>query len=47
MSDASRKQEIDEHEDLDADSIVEDAQELFGAEDKSPPVGEADAPPPG
>lgn len=34
------------HEDLDVEQIVEDAGELFGAEDTSPPAGHADAPPP-
>ena len=39
---------IEDHEGLDAEQIAEDASELFGAEDRSPPVGEADAPaPPG
>ena len=34
-------------DDLDAETIIEDAQDLFGAEDTSPPVGESDIPPPG
>jgi hypothetical protein len=34
-------------EDLDAETIVEDAEELFGAEDRSPPVGESEIAPPG
>ena len=38
---------IEAHEDLDAEQVAEDAAELFGAEDESPPVSEADAPPPG
>ena len=38
--------EIEEHEDLDAEQIAEDAGELFGAEDHAPPAGTADAPPP-
>jgi hypothetical protein len=38
--------EIEEHEELSAEQIAEDAGELFGAEDRSPPVGEAKAPPP-
>jgi len=38
---------IEEHDDLDADQLVEDAGELFGAKDHSEPVAEADAPPPG
>jgi len=39
--------EIEEHEHLDAAQIMEDAGELFGAEDRSEPVADADAPPPG
>jgi hypothetical protein len=38
---------IEEHEDLDAEQIAEDAGELFGAPDRSTPAAEADAPPPG
>lgn len=38
---------IEEHEDLDAEQIVEDAGELFGAKDTSSPAADADAPPPG
>ena len=37
---------IDEHDDLDLEQIAEDAGELFGAPDHSPPAGDADAPPP-
>jgi hypothetical protein len=38
---------IEEHEDLDAEQIAEDAAELFGAPDRSTPASDADAPPPG
>jgi hypothetical protein len=38
---------IEAHEDLDVEQIAEDAGELFGAKDTSPPVAEADAEPPG
>jgi hypothetical protein len=38
---------IEEHEDLDAEQIVDDARELFGAPDRSSPASDADAPPPG
>jgi hypothetical protein len=44
---AGRDHEIEEHEKLSAEQIVEDAAELLDAEDRSPPVSEADAPPPG
>jgi len=40
-------EEIEEHEHLDAHQIMEDAADLFGAEDRSEPVADADAPPPG
>ena len=46
-TDDRRDDAIDEHEDLDADQIAEDAAELFGADDTSPPAGAADAPAPG
>ena len=38
---------IEDHEDLDAEQIAEDAGELFGAPDRSPPAGDADVPSPG
>ena len=37
----------DQRDELDAETIIEDAEELFGAEDTSPPVGESEIPPPG
>ena len=37
----------DAREDIDAETVVDDARELFGAEDRSEPVGESDVPPPG
>jgi len=39
---------IDEYEEVDPDTIVEDAVDLFAVDDDGPPVSEADAPaPPG
>jgi hypothetical protein len=45
--DTDREQDVEEHEDLDPEQIADDAADLFGAEDRSSPAGEADAPPPG
>lgn len=45
--DRNRRDEIKAREDLDPDQIAEDAADLFGAEDRSQPAGDADAPAPG
>ncbi len=47
IEDRDRREEIKAREDLDPEQIAEDAAELFGAEDRSRPAGDADAPPPG
>lgn len=53
MSDApdeartDREPPLEEYAEVDPDTVVEDAVDLFTAEDEGEPVSEADAPPPG
>jgi hypothetical protein len=46
MSDRSEREAIEEHEDLDAETVLEDAKELFEADNKMVPPPQPDAPPP-
>jgi hypothetical protein len=41
------KDAIEEHEDLDAEQIIDDARDLLGAPDRSSPASDADVQPPG
>jgi hypothetical protein len=43
--DRGKREQIDEHEDLDAETIVEDAEELFEPDNPIVPPPEPDAPP--
>jgi len=43
----SPEDKAESRDDLDAETIIEDAEERFGAEDRSPPVGKSEIPPPG
>jgi hypothetical protein len=45
-ADDSAKEAIEEHEDLDADTVVEDAEELFEPDNTAVPPPQPDAPPP-
>ena len=47
MLEPDEEKTAEDHEALDAETIMQDAQELFGAEDDSPPMSESDAPAPG
>jgi hypothetical protein len=45
MSDSSDEDPIEEHEDLDAETVVEDAEELFEPDNEMVPPPQPDAPP--
>jgi hypothetical protein len=45
MSDSSDEDPIEEHEDLDAETVVEDAEELFEKDNEMVPPPQPDAPP--
>jgi hypothetical protein len=42
----SDRKAIEDHEDLDVDTVVEDAEELFAPDNKQVPPPQPDAPPP-
>ena len=46
MSDSSKDDSIEEHEDLDVETVLEDAEELFEADNTEVPPPQPDAPPP-
>ena len=46
MSDPSNRDAIEEHEDLDAETIAEDVEELFEPDNTEVPPPQPDAPPP-
>jgi hypothetical protein len=41
------QEEIEEHEHLDAETVIEDAEELFAPDNPEVPPPQPDAPPPG
>jgi hypothetical protein len=45
MSDSSKDDQIEEHEDLDAETLFEDAEELFEPDNTVVPPPQPDAPP--
>ena len=45
-ADDSARRNIEDHEDLDVDTVVEDAEELFEPDNKEVPPPQPDAPPP-
>jgi hypothetical protein len=46
MTDSSKDDPIEEHEDLDAETLFEDVEELFEPDNKTVPPPQPDAPPP-